>query len=48
MESLMNGDIQAFLEEKEGQRNGYYERDLGTRYGKITDLRVARDRNNEL
>jgi putative transposase len=47
MESLMKGEIQAFLEEKEGQRNGYYERDLGTRYGKITDLRVPRDRNNE-
>ena len=32
MESLMRGEIQAFLEEREGQRNGYYERDIGTRY----------------
>ena len=47
MESLMKGEIQAFLEMKEGQRNGYYERDIGTRYGKINDLRVPRDRNNE-
>ena len=47
MESLMRGEIQAFLEEREGQRNGYYERDIGTRYGKINDLRVPRDRNNE-
>ena len=47
MESLMRGEIQAFLEEKEGQRNGYYKRDIGTRYGKINDLRVPRDRNNE-
>ncbi len=47
MESLLKGEIQAFLEEKEGQRNGYYERDLGTRYGKINDLKVPRDRENE-
>ena len=47
MESLMKGEIQVFLEERGGQRNGYYERDLGSRYGKINDLRVPRDRNNE-
>ena len=47
MESLLKGEIQAFLEEKEGQRNGYYERDIGTRYGKINDLKVPRDRDNE-
>jgi len=47
MESLMKGEIQAFLEEREGQRNGYCERDLGSRYGKINDLRVPRDRDNE-
>ncbi|MFG1520265.1 MAG: transposase, partial [Thermoplasmataceae archaeon] len=47
MESLLKGEIQVFLEEKEGQRNGYYERDLGTRYGKINDLKVPRDRENE-
>ena len=47
MESLMKGEIQAFPEEKEGRRNGYYGRDLGARYGKIHDPRVPRDRANE-
>ena len=47
MESLMKREILAFLRLKEGQRNGYYERDIGTRYGKINNLRVPRDRNNE-
>jgi transposase-like protein len=47
MESLMKGEIQAFLEENKGSRNGYYGRDLGTRYGKINDLKIPRDRNNE-
>jgi putative transposase len=47
MESLMKGEIEAFLEENKGQRNGCYERDIGTRYGKIEDLRVPRDRRNE-
>lgn len=47
IESLMKGEIQIFLEETEGSRNGYYERDLGTRYGKINGLRIPRDRNNE-
>ena len=37
----MKGEIQAILEEKEDQRNGYYERDAGTRYGKINNLRVV-------
>ena len=47
MESLMKGEIQAYLEENSGSRNGYYERDLGTRYGKINDLKIPRDRNKE-
>ena len=47
MESLMNGELLAYLEENHGQRNGYYERDLGTRYGKINDRKIPRDRNNE-
>lgn len=34
MESLMKGGIQAFLEENGGKRNGYYERDILTKYGK--------------
>ena len=47
MESLLKGEITAFLEDHNGSRNGYYERDLGTRYGKIDNLRVPRDRDNE-
>ena len=47
MESLMKGEIQVFLEENTRWRNGYYERDFGTRYGKINDLGVPRDRYNE-
>ena len=47
MESLMKGEIQAFLEERGGLRNGYYERDIGTRYGEIGDIRVPGDRSNE-
>ena len=46
MESLLKGEIQAFLEENRESRNGYYERDLGTGYGRINDLRVPRDRDN--
>jgi transposase-like protein len=40
IESLLKGEIQVFLEKREGQRNGYYQRDIGTRYGKIYGLRV--------
>ena len=40
-------EIQAFLKENRGSRNGYYERDIGTRYGKINDFRVPRNRDNE-
>ena len=47
MESLVKGEIRAFLEEKESQRNGYYEHNLGKKYGRITDLTVPRDRVNE-
>jgi putative transposase len=34
-------------EKRENYRNGYYERDLLTRYGPIEDIHVARDRNGE-
>ncbi len=40
----MKGEIQAFLEEN-GKRNGYYESDLLTKYGKIEELKVPRDRD---
>lgn len=34
-------------EKRDNYRNGYYERDLLTRYGLIEDIQVARDRNGE-
>lgn len=46
MEYLLKGEIQAFLDQHDGQRNGYYERYLGNMCGKINDLRVPGDRNN--
>lgn len=47
MESLMNGSLKAFLEENGGKRNGCYERDLITKYWKIEELKVPKDRNDE-
>ncbi|NPV28483.1 MAG: hypothetical protein HPY58_02280 [Firmicutes bacterium] len=32
---------------RDNNRNGYYERDLLTRFGLIEDIQVARDRNGE-
>jgi transposase-like protein len=46
MESLMKGEIQAFLEENRGSRNGYYGRNLGTKYGRTHDVSVPGDQNN--
>ena len=40
MESLMKGEFQAFAETEESQRNGCYESDLDTRYGKNNDLMI--------
>lgn len=40
MESLIKGEFQALYETKESQRNGCYERDLETRYGKINYLMI--------
>ena len=37
---ILGGDVQPFIEESNGKRNGHYERDLGTRYGRIDDLKV--------
>ena len=47
MESLPWRQILAFLEENKGTRNGHYKRDIGTKYRKIDDLGVLRDRDNE-
>jgi transposase-like protein len=49
LEFLMKEEMNQFLHVEEqtntrNSRNGYYERTLDTRYGKIEDLRVPRDR----
>ncbi|MGG1556517.1 IS256 family transposase [Paenibacillus ferrarius] len=50
LEFLMKEEMNQFLQVEEqtnihNSRNGYYGRTLDTRYGKIEDLRVPRDRN---
>ncbi len=47
LESLMNAERQAFIEEHNGTKNGHYYRDLATKYGYINDLKVPRDRDGE-
>lgn len=53
LEFIMKEDIKNVLQvehqptEQKNYRNGYYERTLDTRYGRIDDLMVPRDRNNE-
>ncbi len=36
-----------YLEENPGIKNGYYKRNLKTRYGEIKDLSVQRNRDNK-
>lgn len=51
LEFIMNEEIWNFIHVEQAnvrnQRNGYYERTLDTRYGKIDDLQVPRDRRGE-
>jgi len=51
IELIMREEIQNFLHVEHpdvvNSRNGYYSRTLDTRYGKIEDLRVPRDRQGE-
>lgn len=51
LELMMRAELQNFLRvehpEDDNSRNGYYQRDLETRHGKIEDLNVPRDRNGE-
>jgi putative transposase len=51
MELIMREELQNFLRvehpDRDNSRNGYYERELHTRYGKIEDLSVPRDREGE-
>lgn len=48
MESIMRAEIQAFMSSEEAgprnSRNGYYTRNLHTKYGNLEDLEVPRDR----
>ena len=51
LEMIMKEELRNVLDvekpEKRNSRNGYYERTLETRYGKIDDLKVPRDRQGE-
>jgi putative transposase len=51
LEWIMKEEIRNFIHVEQANernsRNGYYERTLDTRYGKIDDLQVPRDRNGE-
>lgn len=51
LEFIMREEIKNFMHveqaEQRNNRNGYYERTWDTRYGKITDLQVPRDRKGE-
>jgi putative transposase len=51
LESIMKAEIKHFMEnEQDGQhnsRNGYYKRNLHTKFGHIEDLEVPRDRNGQ-
>ncbi|KWX80862.1 transposase [Paenibacillus riograndensis] len=48
LESIMRAEIQEFMATEESgasnSRNGYYPRDLHTKYGNVEDLKVPRDR----
>ena len=55
LESVMKAELSEFRaagfkersEERQGQRNGYYERDFNTPVGSIQNLKVPRDRAGE-
>ncbi|KJE48552.1 hypothetical protein TZ01_07735 [Acidiplasma sp. MBA-1] len=47
IETLMKIEHDQYLEENPGIKNGYYKRNLKTRYGEIKDLSVPRNRDNK-
>ena len=47
IEALMKIEQDQYLEENPGIKNGYYKRNLKTRYGEIKDLSVPRNRDNK-
>ncbi len=47
IEALMKIEQDQYLEENPGIKNGYYKRNLKTRYDEIKDLSVPRNRDNK-
>ena len=56
LETLMKAELTEFLNYEEysydgyrtdNSRNGYYTHNYETKYGKINDLKISRDRNND-
>lgn len=51
LETMMKEELKQVIENKKKElhlhRNGYYTRDLDTRFGQIEDLKVPRDRQNQ-
>ena len=46
LETLMRIEHDQYLEENPGIKNGYYKRNLKTKYGEIKELSVPRNRDN--
>ena len=46
IEELMEIELNAYLEDNPGIKNGRYKRDLKTKYGEIKQLNVPRDRDS--
>ena len=46
LEALMKIEHDQYLEENPGIKNGYYKRNLKTKYGEIKELSVPRNRDN--
>ena len=45
LESIMTAEREVFLREHGGTKNGFYERSLDTTVGKLEDLKIPRDRD---
>ena len=46
IEKLMEIELNAYLEDNPGIKNGKYKRDLKTKYGEIKQLSIPRDRDS--
>ena len=47
LETLMKREHDQYLEENPGIKNGYYKRNLKTKYGEIKQLSVPSNRDNK-